>query len=92
LPRDWVLELPCKVSGTGIEPIPAEPLPPACSELLTRVKEYELLTVEAAVRGDRDAARQALRAHPLGPQEDRVQAVLDDILETNKLYLPRFWA
>jgi 6-phospho-beta-glucosidase len=91
-PDDWVLELPCKVTGTGIEPIPAEPLPPSCSDLLTQVKEYEILTVEAAVHGSRKAARQALCAHPLGPQADRIQAVLEDMLETNKPYLPRFWA
>jgi len=47
--------------------------------------------VEAAVHGDRDAAYQALLAHPLGPSADRVQAVLDDMLETNRSYLPQFW-
>ena len=34
---------------------------------------------------------QALLAHPLGPEADQVQAVLDDMLETNQAYLPRFW-
>jgi 6-phospho-beta-glucosidase len=58
---------------------------------LAHVKAYELLTVEAAVHGDRDAAYQALLAHPLGPSGDRVQAVLDDMLETNRPYLSQFW-
>ncbi len=53
---------------------------------------YEILTVAAAVDGDRRAAYQALLAHPLGPPADRVQAVLDDLLETNRAHLPRFWA
>ena len=52
----------------AIHPLPAEPLPPACFGLLAQVKAYELLTVEAAVHGDRSAAYQALLAHPLGPQ------------------------
>jgi len=52
---------------------------------------YELLAVEAAVHGDRNAAYQAMLAHPLGPQADKVQEVLDDMLETNKPYLPQFW-
>jgi len=90
-PEDWVLEMPCRVDRAGIHPLPAEPLPPVCSGLLAHVKAYELLTVEAAVRGDRDAAYQALLAHPLGPSADRVQAVLDDMLETNRSYLPQFW-
>jgi len=90
-PGDWVLELPCRVDRAGIHPLPAEPLPPVCFGLLAQVKAYELLTVEAAVHGDRGAAYQALLAHPLGPSADKVQAVLDDMLETHRAYLPRFW-
>jgi 6-phospho-beta-glucosidase len=90
-PEDWVLEMPCRVGKAGIQPLPTEPLPSACFGLLAQVKMYELLTVEAAVRGDRDAAYQALLAHPLGPSADQVQAVLDDMLATNRKYLPQFW-
>jgi 6-phospho-beta-glucosidase len=89
-PEDWVLEMACRVDRTGIQPLPAEPLPPVCFGLLAEVKAYELLTVEAAVHGDRDAAYQALLAHPLGPAADGIQAVLDDLLETNRAYLPQF--
>jgi len=90
-PADWVLELPARVSRAGVEPLPAEPLPPVCFGLLAAVKSYELLTVEAAVHGDRKAAYEALLAHPLGPAADQIPAVLDDLLETNRRYLPRFW-
>lgn len=89
-PADWVLELPARVDRGGIHPLPADPLPAACFGLLARVKMYELLTVEAAVHGDRDAAYQALLAHPLGPSADRIQVVLDDLLQTNKQWLPQF--
>ena len=90
-PVDWVLELPCRVDRSGIHPIPAEPLPQVCFGLLAQVKAYELLTVEAAVHGDREAAYQALLAHPLGPSADQIQTVLDDLLETQRDYLPQFW-
>ncbi|MCX7682268.1 MAG: 6-phospho-beta-glucosidase [Anaerolineae bacterium] len=90
-PGDWVLEMPCRVDRRGVHPLPAEPLPPVCFGLLAHVKMYELLTVEAAVHGDRKAAFAALLTHPLGPGADRVQAVLDDMLETNRDYLPQFW-
>jgi 6-phospho-beta-glucosidase len=90
-PADWVLELPCRVNRSGIQPLPAEPLPAACFGLLAQIKMYELLTVEAAVHGDRRAAYQALLAHPLGPPADKVQAVLEDMLETHRPHLPRFW-
>ena len=91
-PADWVLELPCRVSRAGIQPLPAEPLPLACWGLLAQVKAYELLTVEAAVHGDRAAAYQALLAHPLGPAADKVQLVLVDLLATHRAHLPQFWS
>jgi 6-phospho-beta-glucosidase len=90
-PADWVLEMPCRVDAKGIHPLPAEPLPPVCFGLIAQVKSYELLTVEAAVHGDREAAFQALLANPLGPAADKAQEVLDDMLETNRAYLPQFW-
>jgi 6-phospho-beta-glucosidase len=90
-PADWVLELPCQVRRGAITPLPAEPLPLACQGLVAQVKAYELLTVEAAVHGDRQAAYQALLAHPLGPTADQVQTVLDDLLETHRAHLPQFW-
>ncbi|MFO7322456.1 MAG: 6-phospho-beta-glucosidase [Chloroflexota bacterium] len=90
-PADWVLEMPCRIDAQGVHPLPAEPLPPAPFGLLAAVKAYELLTVEAAVHGDRNAAYQALLVHPLGPSADQVEAVLNDMLETNRRYLPQFF-
>jgi len=90
-PADWVLEIPSMVRKSGITPIPTKPLPQSQLGLISAVKTYEMLTVEAAVHGDRDAAYQALLVHPLGPKADNVQAVLDDMLETHKEYLPQFW-
>jgi 6-phospho-beta-glucosidase len=90
-PEDWVLEMPCRVDKSGVHPLPTEPLPEECFGLLAQVKSYELLTVEAAVFGDRSAAFKALLAHPLGPSADCIQAVLDDMLVTNRIHLPRFW-
>jgi 6-phospho-beta-glucosidase len=90
-PEDWVLEMPARVDKKGIHPLPAKPLPPVSFGLLANVKAYELLTVEAAVHGDREAAYQALLVHPIGPKADKVQEVLDDMLETNKAYLPQFF-
>ena len=89
-PDDWVLELPATVKKSGITPIAAQPLPPVVFGLMSQIKMYELLTVEAAVHGDRNAAYQALVAHPLGPKTDKAEAVLDDMLQTHKAYLPQF--
>ena len=90
-PRDWVLEMPARVDRQGIQPLPADPLPAVCFGLLANVKSYEILTMEAAVHGDRNAAYEALLAHPLGPKADQVQAVLEDLLETHREHMPQFW-
>ena len=90
-PADWVLEMPAMVSKDGIKPVSADPLPPVCFGLIAQVKAYELYTVEAAVNGDRDAAFQALLAHPLGPEADQIPDVIEDLLSTHRRYLPRSW-
>jgi 6-phospho-beta-glucosidase len=90
-PADWVLEMPACVKKSGITPLPTQPLPAVCFGLIAQVKTYEMLTVEAAVHGDRDAAYEALLAHPLGPKADKIQTVLDDMLETHREHLPLFW-
>ncbi len=90
-PEDWVVEMPARIDRGGIHPLPAKSLPDACFELISRVKAYELLTIEAAVHGDREAAREALLAHPLGPSPDQVDDVLNDMLKTNQRWLPQFF-
>jgi 6-phospho-beta-glucosidase len=90
-PADWVLEMPCRIDAAGVHPIPAKALSPACFGLIAQVKSYEILTVQAAVSGDRNAAYQALLVHPLGPSAEKVQAVLEDLLQTNRPYLPLFF-
>lgn len=90
-PADWILELPAIVDAKGIHPLPSDPLPASCFGLVSQVKMYELLTVEAAVHGDRNAMYQALLTHPLGPSADNAQAVMDDMLETNKQWLPQIF-
>lgn len=89
--KDWVLEMPCKVDRLGIQPLPTKPLQLYNYVLLEQVKQYEQLTVEAAVHGDRSAAYRALLAHPLGPSEENAADVLADMLKTHEQYLPRFF-
>ena len=89
--RDWVLELPCRVNKSGIAPIPVSPLPLVCESLIAQVKAYEILTAKAAVSGDRKSAYLALLAHPLGPSADKIDEVLNDLLNTNREYLAKFF-
>ena len=90
-PADWVLEMPCLVNAKGVHPQPLDALPGVCFGLVAQVKAYELLAIEAAVHGDRKAAYQALLTHPLGPSASQAEAVLEDMLESNRAYLPQFF-
>lgn len=92
LPHDVVVEISGRITRSGPEPIPTAPMAPAMWGLTSVVKAYELLTVEAAVHGDRDAARLALLTHPLGPDADRVETVLEDMLRTNRRWPPQFFS
>ena len=90
-PAYWVLEMPAIISRRGVNPVPAKPLPHVCFGLIAQIKMYEFLTIDAAVNGNREAAYQALLAHPLGPKTNKISEVLDDMLEINRQYLPQFW-
>lgn len=87
---DAVVEVSCAVDGRGPHPLAQKPLPAEVIGLVQQVKAYEDLTVEAAVHGDLEAALFALLNHPLVPGADAAKAVLSEILEANRQYLPQF--
>ncbi len=62
---DDVVEINCMVGKDGIRALPFGPLPAAVSGLVRTVKQYERLTVRAAVQRSRPLAVQALLNHPL---------------------------
>lgn len=62
---DDVVEVPCLVNANGASPLHVGPVPEAVRPLLVQVKEYERLTVEAALSGSAETARRALAANPL---------------------------
>ena len=54
-------------------------MPDRIVPLLTRVKEYERLTVRAALARSLDAARDALAHNPLVPDRATADALIDDL-------------
>jgi len=89
---DVSVEVSCVISSEGATPIAlvGGQLPPEIRGLLQVVKAYEELTVEAGVHGDYDKALQALTIHPLVGTTSLAKAILDEILEKNKPFLPQF--
>jgi 6-phospho-beta-glucosidase len=80
LAADDVVELPARVDRAGAHPLSQRPLAPELLGLVQHVAAYERLAVEAAVAGERAAARRALLAHPLVGQWGKVEPLLDGLL------------
>ncbi|MFD0679665.1 MULTISPECIES: 6-phospho-beta-glucosidase [unclassified Paenibacillus] len=93
LPNDASIEVNCIIDSEGAKPIQiTTPINAKIRGLLQIVKAYEELTIEAAVNGNYDSALQALTIHPLVGSVDIAKPLLDEILEANKSYLPKFEA
>jgi 6-phospho-beta-glucosidase len=91
LPEDASIEVNCVVTAQGPIPIPPRNVPEQIKGLLHAVKTYESLTIEAAMTGDRGIALQALVHHPLVPSVSVAKTLLEEMLEANKEYLPKFF-
>ena len=89
LPDDVVVETAAVVTSNGPVARPTEPLRSDVDALVRTVKDVELLTVQAAVDGDEEAARRALLSHPLGPPAHRVDDVWARLREVNAGLLGR---
>ncbi len=92
LPPDVCVEVPTIVRRSGVESLPAGPMPLAVRGLVQAVKGYEELTVEAALTGDRRVALAALMANPLVGFYDKAKSYLERVLEADRDYLPRFFS
>jgi 6-phospho-beta-glucosidase len=90
VPDDAVVEVSARIDHDGAHPLPVAPLGPEMLALVEHAKAYELLTVQAAVSGDRTLALKALMTNPLVGDYDVARPLLDALLEANRPHLPRF--
>jgi 6-phospho-beta-glucosidase len=92
LPGDGSVEVPCVIGAHGISPLHMGQLPDTIRSLCQTAKAWESWVVEAGVTGSRQAALMAMMTNPLVPSFDVAQALLEDMLEENKEFLPQFFA
>ena len=90
LPAEAVVEVPARVDATGAHPLPVRPLEPELLGLVQAVTGYEELTIAAARAGSRTLALRAMLAHPLIRQWGPATALLDELIEANRDFLPNF--
>lgn len=89
--NDDVVEILCELGANGIKPQAVYEYNNYIIGLMRAVKAYEKMTVRAALTGDRDIALAALMVHPLIGDYAKAKPMLDEMLEANKEYLPRFF-
>ena len=92
LPDEAVIETACIVNRSGVRPLTVKNIPSTVWGVVSAVKNYESLTVEAAVEGSRAKALLALLAHPLIMDYEIARPLLDELLEANRRWLPQFFA
>lgn len=90
IPDDSAIECSCVITGEGPVPLNIGHLPVAVNGLVQEIKSFERMTVEAAVTGDRDKALLALSINPLTTSDKVAKAVIEELMEAHKEYLPQF--
>ena len=87
LPADAAVEVPVMADAAGIHPISLGPLPDAIAKLLTVQVQVQQLAIEAAVRGSKEIALQALLIDPVVNSATAAVKLLDELWEINRPYI-----
>lgn len=66
-PDDAVMEIPARITRNGAIALPTEKMSEEINALVTPVKEFEMLTIDAAITGNEQSALLALLTNPIGP-------------------------
>jgi len=91
LPLGSIVETPGLVSGAGVQALTVGALPEPIAELCRRELAVVRLSVDAAVRGDREAALQCLLLDPVITDLDVARQILEAYLQAYRSHLPQFW-
>lgn len=93
LPEKAVVEVPCLVDRNGVIPTYVGDLPEQLAALNRTNINTQLLTIEAAVTGNRDTLYQAAMLDPHTSSElsiDDTVSLCDDLIEAHGNWLPQF--
>ncbi len=91
LPQHAVVESMALVDSGGIHTFAMGELPPAVQNLLACHVANQEMTVEAALKGDKEMTLQILLNDPLTRDIDDAVKMLNEMLEATKQYLPLFF-
>jgi len=93
LPGEACVEVPCMVDRNGVQGCHVGRLPEQCAALNRTNINVQLLTIEAAVTGRKDAIYQAAMLDPHTAAElsiDKIKAMCDELIAAHGDYLPTY--
>lgn len=91
LPEGHAAQFLADVGPDGWRPVPVPPLTEKQSTLIRRIQEAEILNAEAALKGDRSLAVEAMATNPLVPSRAVAEKLVDELLEAHREFLPQFF-
>jgi alpha-galactosidase len=92
LPDDACVEVPCIADGSGIQPIAVGRLPVQCAAMNMTSVNVQLLTLEAAVTGEKQYLYQAAMLDPHTAAElslDEIYAMVDELIAAHGDWMPK---
>ncbi|GDY28059.1 6-phospho-beta-glucosidase [Agarivorans sp. Toyoura001] len=90
LSDDCAVEVSSMITRSGPVPLNVAPFPSDTLRLIQMMKEFETLTVEAAVTGDRNIAHRALILNPLVTTGCILEEALNETIDENLDFMPQF--
>ena len=82
-PDDAVMEIPSIITHNGAQSLKTGAMRADMDSLVRSVKDFELLTINAAVTGDEESALRALITNPLGPDISDARELWSDLRKEN---------
>ncbi len=90
LPNDCAVEVSSVITSSEILPLRVEPFDTDTLRLIQLMKEFETLTVEAAINGDINAAKRALILNPIVDSGSHIDKALRETIRENIKFMPAF--
>lgn len=87
LPAELAVEVPVLVDAAGVHPISLGPLPDPIAKLMAVQANVQQLAVEAAMRGSKELALQALLIDPVVNSTTAAVRLLDELWDVNRPYI-----
>lgn len=91
LPLGAILEGSTLVNSAGFHPLSYGEIPAGIAAIMQRILGAQALTVEAALKADRNLVVQTFMADLTAIKRADAEKLVDCILETHKEYLPQFF-